>query len=266
MSKHWDRRWAEKAKLLEEYGGVPENFRSTSLVASIESRGPKIREMSARLDALAVSDEMRRDTLVGKPSHYEVIRGVPMTMMSLRHAYFAHTLSGYFSDNVPMHVMEIGAGYGGLAATLSRALDIRRYVFVDHRSCLKMQEFFARRALGDMLYLSFVDIESSAVVHDGSSMDLIINTHSFAEMNASEVQRHFDVIQSENGLAYGGALYSVNLREWKVTSFCDLPFDQYWRHELVRFSRYDSRYVESLSYRDSSANSPHPVKMLELTG
>ena len=257
MSQHWDAQWREKRESISKLGGVPAGFRATRLTANIEPSASSCESLEDRCDRASVPEALREDTLVGDPRSKFRRRGRWVTAVSLRHAYFAHTVISFLGESrEPLTVLEIGAGYGGLAATLSRALEIGTYVFVDAEPCLELQQRFTSQAIGDETRTVFLTPGSEW----NESPDLILNTHSFAEMDGVDVDRYFSAIQDV--LPEEGVLYSVNLLRWRVSSFGDYPFDQYWRHEVLRPSNYDSRYVESLSVRDHSARSPHPRDLL----
>lgn len=258
MSQHWDAQWREKREAISKLGGVPSNFRATGLTANIEPSGASsCKSLEDRCDRAGVPEALREDTLVGDPNSRFWTRGRWVTPASLRHAYFAHTVTSFLGESrEPLTVIEIGAGYGGLAATLSRALKIETYVFVDSEPCLEIQRRFTSRTVGEKTRTAFLTPGSEW----NEVPDLIVNTHSFAEMDGVDVKRYFSEIQ--NVMPEEGVLYSVNLLRWRISSFGEYPFDQYWRHEVLRLSNYDSRYVESLSVRDHSARSRHPVELL----
>lgn len=257
MSQHWDVQWREKRDAISKLGGVPSDFRATGLTANIEPSASSSRSLEDRCDLAGVPEALREDTLVGDPRSRFLRRGRWVTAVSLRHAYFAHTVTSFLGESrEPLTVLEIGAGYGGLAATLSRALKIRTYVFVDAEPCLQLQRRFTSIAIGEKMRTVFRTPGSDW----DFSPDLIVNTHSFAEMDRVDVERYFAKIQDV--LPEEGILYSVNLLTWRVSSFVDYPFDPYWRHDVLRISRFNPRYVESLSVRDHSARSPHPIELL----
>lgn len=253
MSEHWDSQWSKNRQLISRLGGVPSAFRKTGLVANIEPTGSGPERLEKCCDIVGVDEALREDTLVGDPRSKFWRRGQWVTQLSLRHAYFAHAITSFLKgEHGALTILEIGAGYGGLAVTLTRAMNVDTYVFVDAEPCLELQRRFAREALHPTLRTIFLTPESEW----DEVPDLIVNTHSLAEMDRVDVERYFariqDVLQEE------GALYSVNLLRWRVSSFHEYPFDEFWRHEVLRLSRCDARYVESLSVRDHSARSPHP--------
>lgn len=256
MSDHWDSQWRKNREKISTLGGVPRDFRRTELVANIEPTGSGPERLERCCDLAGVDELLRCDTLVGDPSPTYKFwrRGQWVTQLSLRHAYFAQTIVSFLNgERGALTILEIGAGYGGLSATLVRALNVTTYVFVDAEPCLELQRKFTSEALDP-------DMTRTVFLTPGSEWkevpDLIVNTHSFAEMDHVDVERYFAQIQDI--LPEEGALFSVNLLRWRVSSFHEYPFDEFWRHEVLRLSRCDSRYVESLSVRDYSARSPHP--------
>lgn len=264
LSQHWDSQWRKTGDLLSKLGGVvPSDFRRTGLTASIEPVGAGSKYLEDYCDRAGVPEWLREDTLVGDPSAKFLSRGQWVTHVSLRHAYFAHTLISFLGVDHGrlLTVLEVGAGYGGLSAKLCKALNVDTYVFVDAEPSLALQRSFSGEAI-DLRQTRTVFLTPDDEWRDAP--DLIVNTHSFAEMDRADVLRYFYKIQEV--LPEGGIFYSVNLLAWRVSSFGDYPFDPKWRHEVLRMSRYNERYVESLSVRDHGVESPHPVELLREQG
>lgn len=256
MSGHWDSQWQRKMKLITEFGGIPYNFRSTELVHLIDPslRDPALNLVKECCDRVKIPEGLRFDTLIGEPKYKHRVGGQWVTHISLQHAYFANTIA-LLIHRGPLSVLEIGAGFGGLSATLERVLDIDRYAFVDAEPCLLLQQYFTDKALDGIETFFFLPHEKWPF-----APDLVISTHAFDEMDDDERCVHFAAIQ-DNSLD-GMALYSVNLRDLKMSNFGDYPFDQRWHHKLVRQSLCNEDYVELFSARDSAAMSPHPDTLL----
>jgi len=262
VSKHWNTQWAKKRALMNGLDDIPEDFRKTKLVACIEphSSAVNLAGLMERCDKIGIPRELRRDTLVGSPPYTLHVDGLSITRISLRHSYFANSILTHLKQpDRPITVLEIGPGFGGLAALLNRVIDIGTYCLVDQRICLDMQAHFLSRACPDLKCMFLLPSDKWNV-----TPDIVINTHSFVEMDPPEVARYFTKIQESlwRGPINGGSLYSVNLRDWHVSSFRGFPYDRCWRYPILRKSLYAPRYVECLSVRDSSADSDHPDKLL----
>jgi hypothetical protein len=68
-----------------------------------------------------------------------------LTPEMLRYAYRAWCLTAVFGDMAGWHVVEIGGGFGGLAALCALTTKLRRYTRVDLPEALKLQRRYLER-------------------------------------------------------------------------------------------------------------------------
>jgi SAM-dependent methyltransferase len=120
----------------------------------------------------------------------------------------------------PLRVLEIGAGYGQVAAQLSQVLDIESYTFIDLVENLFLTAYYLQANLPDRS-VEFIGPAGRSAQHgqltflatpfiddvDGP-FDLIINSYSFQEMDLESVERYFGL--AERTLADDGIFYSLN--------------------------------------------------------
>lgn len=84
-----------------------------------------------------------------------------------------------------MNIMEIGGGYGMLAAAITTLFPRINYTIIDFPSVLKIQERFLKYIGVDMNRVRFVSNDDSN--NNQKSYDLGININSFCEMKESAV-------------------------------------------------------------------------------
>jgi putative sugar O-methyltransferase len=129
-------------------------------------------------------------------------------------------------DNVPRPlrtVIEIGAGYGGLARLVKLFEHSVQYWIVDLPETIYFSYSFLRAnfpeakcaafsadspPVGDVAGSDFVFVPTDALAHlAGRSFDLAINTSSLGEMTQAAVERYFHLLEQDTSVRY---FYSMN--------------------------------------------------------
>jgi hypothetical protein len=127
-------------------------------------------------------------------------------------------------------ILEIGAGYGALALALKHALPMATYVIVDLPDSLALSGcYLATRQSAPVIVAASEPLSPGSIVLCPTtalerlsplSIDLAINTLSFAEMAEVEVERYARFLAPR--LSAGGVLFEQNYDNSQLgTAFCD---------------------------------------------
>jgi hypothetical protein len=234
VSEYWRTRWEQKAKEAESLDMG--NFRQNPLGRGIVNHRKVTQDLRRLVQDLIPGNDWLADSMVGNPQDTVSLGGGhKATRSSLEHAYMANTIVDHLawslSRDVP-HVMEIGPGFGGLAWSLARRIEVGFYLFVDHEVHLKIQRWFTDQTVPQM---PRVYITPEVMLSDNwypNAFDLAVCTRALGEMDAEEVSRHCDLMTAS--VRPGGIAYIVN---WiaKVSMLTDLRFhEKDWTMELNR--------------------------------
>jgi hypothetical protein len=147
----------------------------------------------------------------------------------LRALHRSRVLLGLYRMPSPL-MLEIGAGYGALAIALKHALPLATYVIIDLPDSLALSGcYLASRQSAPVMVAngepllpgSFVLCPATALERlPPLSIDLAINTLSFAEMAEAEVERYARFLAPR--LAPGGSLFEQNYDNTQLgPAFCD---------------------------------------------
>jgi len=174
-----------------------------------------------------------------------------------------------------LFVLEIGGGYGGLAAKLKKLLPLAHIAIIDlpHAGLLQtyyLQQRFPTGRLsvldyktsahpqGDVLISSDFTVVPSTKIDllNRQEFDLIINSRSFMEMDQKTISRYFDLIQSR--LKVDGLFFNCN-RLWKnagdrPTQIARYPYDDRWHLVSMGTSFFQNNTVELLTRRTDKEN------------
>lgn len=172
-------------------------------------------------------------------------------------------------------ILEIGGGYGGLAAKLKKLLPSAQIYIVDIPHAGLLQAFYLSKshptALVDVIESShetdnltkkFDDLDFLIVpdtkieVIKEQTFDLAINTRSFMEMDQKTIRGYFDFIQSR--LSAGALFFNCN-RLWKnagdrPTQISRYPYDDRWDLISLGTSFFQNNAVEILARRREKSN------------
>jgi hypothetical protein len=123
------------------------------------------------------------------------------------------------------HVVEIGGGFGALAAMIAARDECEQYTCVDLPDSLKLQQYYLEK-MGVGEKMTYVEAGSTTWRTWTASLthpELIINCRSMMEMEPATVDKYFEWI---NGSA--GWFYCVNSYR-KYTQMALYPFDDWWQ-------------------------------------
>jgi hypothetical protein len=174
-----------------------------------------------------------------------------------------------------LFVLEIGGGYGGLAAKLKKLLPLAHIAIIDLPHAGLLQTYYLQQRFPTGR-LSVLDYKVSVHLQGGASLlsdftvvpstkidllnrqefDLIINSRSFMEMDQKTISRYFDLIQSR--LKVDGLFFNCN-RLWKnaggrPTQIARYPYDDRWHLISMGTSFFQNNTVELLTRRTDKEN------------
>ena len=209
---NWPNRRAEQERYVDT-GGMP--VKNTAPRPSAvrrhyqDVRGWQHLAMSFRRLCGVVPSPWRRaisDNLVGRPFHLRLPTGRVLTEPVVRHGYYLGRLgaAGVLPASGRLVVLEIGAGYGGLARLVRRASPGVVSLLIDLPQRLNLQAYYLTRSFPDARVVAaddparvgealgggadFVLLPPWGIdsVPDGA-VDLVVNTHSMQEMRPDQV-------------------------------------------------------------------------------
>jgi len=171
--------------------------------------------------------------------------------------------------NRPLRILEIGAGYGQMAYQLLHNLNIKNYTICDLPENLFLSSFYLganfldrplnflkEDDLGKDNLAGFVFLVPPFVKNLSGEYDLIINSHSFQEMNLQSVNEYFELAQKT--ITPDGIFYSLNAHRKAGVIY---PSDyQVERFNLVSFSS-----ARKLPHHFIFATNPYEMILTKLT-
>ena len=159
---------------------------------------------------------------------------IPVTCASIEFAAMAGKIVPVIETEGLFRILEIGAGYGGLArAILETCRQIESYTIVDIPQVARVAAWY----LADYPKVRVILPDELAAV---PLPTLVIQTRGFAEMSAAELAYYFAYI---NRLRPGSMLWTIN-RVSKVSALKDYPFDSRWA--VRRLSGWDGPNMREL--------------------
>lgn len=156
-----------------------------------------------------------------------------------------------FNSQSRIKVIELGAGYGGLARTFKMFNPNCTYTIIDIPESLYFSATFLRLNFPECKFLYVTDQQCSNYGNEdfdfifvpdflaedlrGNSYDLFCNTASLGEMNNSAIRYWMKFIQSEITVKFFFGLnrylntYSENTSWRKEENICSVSLDQHWK-------------------------------------
>jgi hypothetical protein len=138
----------------------------------------------------ALLEKLRECDGVGSPQVYEYEGGV-FSPWTLRLAAIAGDIQSKVGDLSGLHVVQIGAGYGGLCGILHHCANLGSYTLVDLPEQLALaQKYLERLDVKNVTYLTPDELTQK------QTFDLVISDMSFSEFNRSYQELFFKKILS----------------------------------------------------------------------
>jgi SAM-dependent methyltransferase len=239
----WGERWAKKAAILPHVDW--ENFRADEkLMDGLQERDDHFEVQFSWCLGEKVPAFLMTDSGIGNPTGRVLGGNNFCTATSMRHARYLHSIrENCPKESLPpdMRVVEIGSGFGGLAAKFVETFRVKEYMLVDAEPMLEIANRFLSEKFG------FNDANNHFQFYHGypkkHECDFVIATNSLGEMEDAAIRKHFDFIQAS--LIPGGVFYSNNI----VSSFYEYPYDDRWEFLVQRY--WGPTVMETIAVRKS---------------
>jgi putative sugar O-methyltransferase len=198
---------------------------------------------------------------------------VPVDYHDLSQVFFADSIHRALSGRRALRVLEIGAGYGALAAKLRRIDAGSRFVLIDLPETLAIQHWYLSLAMpGARLigYREYCNLGMQSALEQADVLllppaaisklptqifDTAINIRSFAEMTTGYVG--FYVSEIERVLKGNGRFYCVNNMQKSTAGdqfyIENIPFDDHWCLESADPVPWQKHIIELVIRRTTEA-------------
>lgn len=227
--------WEEDWEAIASYNRGEEKLASfrnhTRIVQRITESAGNYKKWEGYCKTAQIPPAHLYDTMIGNPPQTQTHRfkDVKVTVNSLRFGYYIHRIAEKYKGVDPIKVLEVGAGYGGLAEQLSRRFEIEHYYLIDGEPMLNLQRYYLNEAgLGDRITLFNSDLPTFTM----PKVDIIISTNSLCEMRLPDVTKYIELFEAK--LKYEtGLLYLVQRKIDKSphlhTAWASYPFSTGWK-------------------------------------
>lgn len=133
----------------------------------------------------------------GNPRTYKYTKTLSVSPTTLRYLATACEMVTLFDSLDDARVVEIGAGYGGQFAILSRMFKLKSYSIYDLPQAQKLTEYFLRETKVS-LSPRMLDINKI----ESSSFDLVISNYAFSELPKLIQKNYLDLILANSSKGY----------------------------------------------------------------
>ena len=309
---HWDVFKKLFFKKISKYSSM-ESFRTNGLSNMLETGLPsqeleaalrgnhysnsynkfEIEEILKRFDQLLIISDgeivnLPFNSLVGNPRNYQYSFKNKLFYLNfddLYHVYSAWQIkrihNHLFKKNQPRNILEIGAGYGGLASKLTKLFDKSKYIIIDLPEVLLIQNYFLSESNPNLKIVNLLDhrdepidiekIDSDIVLIPFTiykkiknfSFELAINTRSFGEMPKEIMYEYIKWIEKNidtNGLLYNTNRY-VFTKSTDKNKIRNYPYDDYWE-PIISQPQWLQTHLHEFLLERKSTRSRIPLNLL----
>ena len=141
-------------------------------------------------------------------------------------------------------IVEIGAGYGGIASKVKKSLDNAKYIIFDLPEVNAVQSYYLTNVFPDKKILGYDDyLKSKDIMKESfdflilpgweidklkpNSVDAFINMRSMMEMDYNIIEFYMNAIQKSG--KDNSFFINVNRYQKRDINFRDYPYDQNWK-------------------------------------
>ena len=228
------------------------------------------------------------NTLVGNPRHYKYSfknKVFYLNFDDLYHVYSSWQIKRMhnflFKDKKPNHILEIGAGYGGLASKLKKLFETSKYIIVDLPEVLLIQNYFLSQFEPNFKIKNLLDYKNDTIEIEkidadiilipftiyekikNFSFDIAINTRSFGEMPKDIMNNYIKWI--EKNIAIDGLLYNTNryvfTKSADKNKIRDYPYDDFLE-PIISQPQWLQTHLHEFLLRRKSSRTHIPLKLL----
>jgi len=143
-------------------------------------------------ELLAHVEKCRQNDLLGEPITFDYGQVGYFSPTTLRYIKVAGDLKKQFGDLSKMHIVEIGAGYGGQCKIIAELGGFASYTIIDLPECNALSKRYL-----DALGVQNVTFINNDNLSKAQKYDLVISNYAFSEIDRSEQEKYIEhVIKS----------------------------------------------------------------------
>lgn len=139
----------------------------------------------------------QRNDEIGEPPLTPVDGWGNASIYTLRYAKIAYDMRRLFGSLDGLHIVEIGGGYGGQCAILSRLFDVASYTIIDLPEVLQLQ-----RAYLQALDIRSVTFLTKDEVETDRSWDLAVSNYAYSELSEELRAFYLDRVLARSARGY----------------------------------------------------------------
>jgi SAM-dependent methyltransferase len=208
----WNKTWAAVRRELDQPDPLAKFRQNSKISGRIQTPLGQLTQWKDRCKEVGVPEEWCVDNMIGTPFH-RVIDNKKYTSNSYRFAYQAHRIFSLYDMIKPTSVLEVGAGYGGLADVIMRYGNVSKYYLIDAKPMLELQEYYLTKAgHGDKIEFRGPNVTDLAAIGAKDKLDLIISINSLGEM-LNKVVNDYIILFQRILKPKTGLLFLVQRRE-----------------------------------------------------
>lgn len=140
-------------------------------------------------DLLANPDKLRQNDKLGTPIAFEYDQIGKFSPTTLRYIKVAGDLRKEFGDLSKMHIVEIGAGYGGQCKVINDLFGFASYTIIDLPSCNALTKKYL-----DKLGIKNVEFQDHDKLTKNKKYDLLISNYGFSQCDRGEQQKYLEKV------------------------------------------------------------------------
>lgn len=171
--------------------------------------------------------EFKKNDLLGKPQVFTYrygflkLKKIAFSPTTLRYIKVLADLQALFDSLNHMRIVEIGGGYGGQCAIISRLFNPALYTIVDLEPCLKLtRRYLESLGIHGVNYVTMRELDET---YTKGGFDLVISNYAFSELSRSVQDEYVSKIIS--GTSRGYFLCNFSTHTWEK--------EQYSEYEMV---------------------------------
>ena len=171
-------------------------------------------------------------------------------------------------------IVEIGAGYGGIASKVKKSLDNAKYIIFDLPEVNAVQSYYLTNVFPDKKILGYDDyLKSKNIMKESfdflilpgweidklkpNSVDAFINMRSMMEMDYNIIEFYMNAIQKSG--KNNSFFINVNRYQKRDINFRDYPYDQNWK-VVNSFNSVVQNHIHILITQRSNKNENFNIK------
>jgi hypothetical protein len=182
----------EISGIIEPY--IPPESADKRLVPSAEELIERLKDEPDFADLYPI---FRRNDEIGDPPLTEVNGLGAVSVYTLRYIKIAYDLRRLFGSLDGLHIIEIGGGYGGQCAILSRLFGWASYTIVDLPEVLSLQQAYLK-ALG----VENVVFQTKDQIASDQSWDITVSNYAYSELSEDLRAFYLDRVLAKSRRGY----------------------------------------------------------------